>query len=254
MDELKMDELKMDELKMDELKMDDLKMPELIDTLDIPEVPLKKVYRQKSEFVGEYVKDTEKLIIKTNIMNMILMMDECDEPIEIKKMSNMLKNMIILHGKVLKTMPECIVNIERALKIQKLCYDVFVLYKLLHNIKFNTVIDNIHFRYIDENIQQFPPIVPEDRKILENKIKYMRFSYQVKKKNEAFKVGQIVGARDKEHKWWLSRVLHVYDDQQKSGFWYYIRFEGWGELHDEWIYSDTYRVRWYNPRKHYLKK
>lgn len=234
--------------------MEDLKIPDLIVTTDVPENTVKKVYNRNARYAQEYIKDSEKLIIKSNIMNMIMLIDECDEPIEIKRLTNILKNMIILHGKELKNMPDCILNIERALKMQELCYDIYVLYKILHNIKFNSVVDNIHFRHIEQDIECFPPIPPEERIILENKIKYMRFNYQAKKKQDAFKVGQIVGAKDKENKWWLSRILHVYNDHQRDGFWYYVRFEGWGELHDEWIYSETYRVRRFNSRKHFLKK
>ena len=234
--------------------MEELKLPELIDTTYISHKPVKKVYKRESQYDKEYIKDSEKLLIKSNIMNMISLIDDCDEPAETKRLHNILKNMIILHGKQLINMPEFILNVERVLKTQESCYEIYVLFKILHNIKFNSVIDNIHFRYVEQDIECFPPIPPEERAILEKKIKYITFTYQAKKKQDAFKVGQIVGAKDKENKWWLSRILHVYNDPQRDGFWYYVRFEGWGELHDEWIYSETYRVRRFNPRKHFLKK
>lgn len=233
--------------------MEDLKMPQLINTPDIPINP-RKTYRFKSEYVGEYIKETEKLLIKTNIMNILTFIEDCVEPMEINKMMCILKNTIILHSKTLATMPEFITKLERTLKQHTLCYDIYVIYKMIYNITNGDIQDNIHFRYVDENIRKYPPIPQEDRSALEQKIKYMRFSYQAKKKHEAFKVGQIVGAKDKENKWWLSRVLYVFNDPERSGFWYYIRFEGWGPIHDEWIYSETYRVKWFNPRRHFLKK
>lgn len=233
--------------------MDDLKLPELIDIPDIPIIPNKE-YRRDSIYIDEYTKDAEKLIIKTNITNMLTLMEECDEPIEVKKMSNIVINMIILNSKVLKTMPDFVTNIKNMANSHVQRYDIYVLQKILDNIENDLTKDNIHFRYINENIRKYPQIPAEDKIALEKKIKHMRFSYQVRKARTPFKVGQIVGAKDKEDKWWLSRVLHVHDDMEKSGYWYYIRFEGWGELHDEWIYSESFRVNWFNPRKHFLKK
>ena len=82
----------------------------------------------------------------------------------------------------------------------------------------------------------------------------MRFSYQAKKKCIPFTVGQIVGARDKEMNWWLSRILHVHRNEERGGHWYYVRFEGWGPIYDEWIFSETCRIKQFNPQKHFLKK
>ena len=166
----------------------------------------------------------------------------------------MLKNVIILNGKILKSMPEFIKTMEGMLKLHELRYDIYVIYKMLYNITNGKLQDNMHFRFVEHDIQKFPPMPAEDRIALEKKIKYMRFSYQAKKKHDAFKVGQIVGAKDKENKWWLSRIIHVFNDPERPGFWYYVRFEGWGSMNDEWIYSETYRVNWFNPRKHQLKK
>lgn len=233
---------------------DDLQMPSLIDTADIPMKPKKNVYCRDAVYASEYIGETDRLLVKTNIIGILTLMDECEDQIEKKKMISMLKNMVILHGKILKHMHEFIKNIEGALSNQELCYDTFVLYKMMNNIKKKKLQDNIHFRYVNENIQKYPSLTPEDQMIIDHKIKYMRFSYQAKKKREPFKVGQIVGAKDKEMKWWLSRILHVHDDHERSGYWYYIRFEGWGPMHDEWIYSETFRVKLFNPRKHFLKK
>jgi hypothetical protein len=234
-------------------EMSKINMPNLIDTPDIPLNPQKK-YRHKAEYVSEYIDDTEKLLVKTSIMDMITLIEDCDEPIEKKKMLNVIKNMVILHGKIIKTMPEFIKNVERSLMRQELQYDILVIHKILYNITNNNLQDNIHFRHVNENIQKYPNIEPEEIAIIARKIKYMRFSYQAKKKHTPFIVGQIVGAKDKEMKWWLSRIIHVHNDTERAGYWYYIRFEGWGPIHDEWIYSETYRVKWFNARKHFLKK
>lgn len=263
-------------------------MPELIDSSDIPDMPTlsipfhtnyhfeqqpktllkkeikteipKKEYKPfdpktlRAAYVSEYIDDTGKLLVKTNISNILTLIDECDDSTTVRQMTSMLKNMIILHGKQLQTMPQFVKNIEGSLTDHELRYDVFVIYKMLHNITNRMIHDNIHFRSVNENIQKYPPLSTESRIILEKKVKYMRYSYQAKKKRTPFEIGQIVGAKDKEMKWWLSRILHVHNEPNRSGYWYYIRFEGWGPIHDEWIYSETYRVRWFNARKHFLKK
>ena len=220
-----------------------------------PQTKLQKKpqYRKNALYVSEYIDDTKKLLIKTNISNILNLINDSDEPIEIKQMINILKNMLILHNQQLQTMSQFIKNIEGSIIEWKSQYDKNIIYKMLYNIKKATQ-DNIHFRYVNENIRKYPPIPIEERIVLEKKLKFARFSYQVKKKHEPFQVGQIVGAKDKEMKWWLSRILHVHNEPTKAGYWYYIRFEGWGPMHDEWIYSETYRVRWFNPRKHFLKK
>jgi len=230
--------------------MDDIKMPDLINT---PDKPVNPRIDYKSKYIGEYSKDAEKLLIKTNIMTIISLIDDC-EPLELSKFMGVLKNIIILHGKTIITMPNLINTIQRAINIHPLCYDIYVIHKLLDNVTNSRCCDNIHFRFVNENISKYPPMSVEDMCVLENKLKNMRYSYQARKKHIAFKVGQIVGAKDKENKWWLSRILHVYNDEERSGFWYYVRFEGWGNVHDEWINSETYRVGKFNSRKHHLKR
>jgi len=235
-------------------------LPKLIDISEMSEIPIvinKKYINKKNlnaVYMDEHVDDIEKLIIKTNISNIINSIEECENLIETKQMVNALKNMIILHGKIIKNMPVFIKNIECSLKNYKLKYDSIVIYKMLFNLKENKIKENYHFRVINITVKKYPPLTIEERTILEKKIKYTRFSYQAKKKRNPFKVGQIVGAKDKENKWWLSRILHVHNDEERSGYWYYVRFEGWGPIHDEWIYSETFRVNWFNARKHFLKK
>ena len=208
--------------------------------------------------ISEFIPDMEKILIKSNIMNLITLSQDCEEPVEIKKILNMIKNSLILYGKTLKNMPIFLKSFEESLingNLQKdHQYDIYVIYKMIHNIKNNIPGDNIHFRYVEENARKYPPIPEYERILLERKVKYLTYSYQAKKKHDPFTIGQIVGAKDKENKWWLSRVLHVFNDKERAGYWYYIRFEGWGVMHDEWIYSETYRVRYYNSRKHFLKK
>ena len=218
--------------------------------------PSKKIYNKNAIYAPIYSDEINLLIIKTNIINILNMIKDTDDEDKniIKIYFNLLKNMIILHEKKIRHIPNFINYIERVLINKSKDYDICVIFKMLTNIKNNKIIDNIHFRNIYTDIEKYPPIPIEDRIVLENKVKYMRYSYQSKKKHIPFKVGQIVGAKDKEQKWWLSRILHVHNSEDRPGYWYYIRFEGWGVNHDEWIYSETFRVKPYNSRKHYLKR
>jgi hypothetical protein len=57
-------------------------------------------------------------------------------------------------------------------------------------------------------------------------------------------IGDIVGARDRNRNWWISRVLAVHVDPTYPRPWYLIHYEGWPHEEDEWI-SSSLRVRPY---------
>jgi hypothetical protein len=235
----------------------ELKQPDIIDIADLPIIKhnTKKIYNTTDVYNREYDDDVKNLIIRTNITNLLNLYDDCDNNDDERlKIINILKNTIILHGDSLVHMPKFIKQLKYTLNQYGLKYNVCVVYKMLHNITEKKQRDNINFRKISDVVKKYPTISAEDEIIISNRIANMRFSYQLSKKPSVFKEGQIVGARDKEHKWWLSRVLAIHSDVERAGYWYYIRFEGWGSMHDEWIYSDTYRVRLFNSRKHFLKK
>jgi hypothetical protein len=77
----------------------------------------------------------------------------------------------------------------------------------------------------------------------------------IKKKKKIMKyiVGQIVGAKDKEGKWWMSRILYVFEDPNYPYPWYYVHFEGWGDIQNEWI-SSLFRIKKFNPRRDFLRR
>jgi len=66
-----------------------------------------------------------------------------------------------------------------------------------------------------------------------------------------WEIGDIVGARDTENNWWLSRVIDVHMDPTYPFPWYKIHFEGWPARYDEWISSEM-RVRPFYPRRDLL--
>jgi hypothetical protein len=77
----------------------------------------------------------------------------------------------------------------------------------------------------------------------------------VKKKKEIlrYNVGQIVGAKDQERKWWMARILYIVDDPNYPYPWYYVHFEGWGDIQNEWI-SSPIRLKKFNPRRDILRR
>jgi hypothetical protein len=62
-----------------------------------------------------------------------------------------------------------------------------------------------------------------------------------------FEEGEIVGAKDKEGKWWMSKVLKVFTHLEHNM--YYVEFLGWGTKFNEFI-TDSYRIARFNPRIH----
>lgn len=72
---------------------------------------------------------------------------------------------------------------------------------------------------------------------------------KLKKRNYQFAEGEIVGARDKEGKWWHAKILAKLFYQGQNV--YYVEFSHWGPEFNEWI-AETRRITKYNPRRHIL--
>jgi hypothetical protein len=72
---------------------------------------------------------------------------------------------------------------------------------------------------------------------------------RISAKPPKFKEGDIVGAQDKEGRWWLSHVLQVFSAYGQHV--YYVEFKGWGSQFNEFITS-PFKIRQFNPRKHKL--
>lgn len=68
-----------------------------------------------------------------------------------------------------------------------------------------------------------------------------------KKTPPAYEVGEIIGAKDKEGRWWMSKVLARYEYQGWPV--YYVEFINWGDKFNEFI-ADGFRLRKYNPKIH----
>ena len=167
-------------------------------------------------------------------------------------MLNVLKNIIYLHSKTISNSCSLMIEIEKSINSLE-PFTKRILNTMLTNIKNNR--SNIFYTDLNLLLDNKPPISAEDRIILEKQCtSVVKLNSKFKKIIKPFKEGEIVGAKDKENKWWLSRVLHVFQHKDSENYWYYIRFEGWSSLHDEWINSKTFRVRAFNSKKHFLKR
>jgi hypothetical protein len=210
----------------------------------------------KNTIYKEYTNELNTLLIKSNIMNQITLIhevSESDDKTHLHQLYNMLKNTLIIHGKTLYKMTNFTNEIDNYLSLIELNYNRCIIHKMISNIKNNNYMENIYFREITYAVSNVPPMSVTERMSIEENLPQFRYSRQIKKKQAPFNVDDIVGAKDKENKWWLARILHRFDAPETEDYWYYIRFENHGPLHDEWICSKTYRVRYFNPKKHFLK-
>ena len=203
----------------------------------------------------EYKDETHIMILKSTISNLAIIIENIDDKSNIYGLMAIFKNIIILNADILAKNIKIMDSIHKIVETADLThYNKNIIHKMLYNIQDNKSIDNIHFREINISLKKLPPIPIEKRIIMETKLPHFRYTRQFRKDPPLFKVDQIVGARDSENKWWLSRVLQVYTDPQSNHYWYYIHFEGFDAMHREWINSKTYRVRTFNSQKHFLKR
>ena len=241
-----------------------LEAPELIDLSNIdlrnlgkPVKEITEIPQNKLTHMNEYIDEVNILIIKSTILNHISTMSEISDGTDktiVHQMYNILKNLLILHGKSISNLSQFIREIEDNMNLLELSFNRFVIHKILNNIKHGKYYDNIHFREINIDTSNIPPMTVEERINIEEKLPQFIHSKQIKKKQKPFNVGEIVGAKDKETKWWLARVLHRHDAPDCADYWYYIRFENCDSIHDEWISSKSFRVRYFNPKRHFLKR
>lgn len=247
----------------------DLLMPKMveIETPDLHNAPTKIMIKwsildklpivSDSFTSGEYTRESYDLIIKSTILNQIALIHDSRESDESKyddyNMMSVLKNMIIINSRDIYRM-NFISSIEKELGCLELNYNRYIIHKMLKNIKEKKFLDNLGFRNVINSVSTMPPIDPEIRIAIEKNLPMFRNNRQLKRTLKPFKVDQIIGAKDKENKWWMARVLHAYHPENSHDTWYYVHFEGWGHSHNEWINGLSYRVREFNPRKHFLKR
>ena len=223
---------------------------------DMIEVP--NFRKAEPEFASrEYTGDINRVILRSIIERILAGAPINDDNVEnkIKPTLTIIRNILIVNGKLMEDSPKLCAYVENSIWKYPASYERDIIYKLIRNIKLRKSKANIHFRSIRKIVPSNMPMPVDLRKCLEKKLLNSSFCRQPMDKPSAkFSVGQIVGARDKTFKWWLSRVIYVYNDLNSTHYWYYVHFEGWPKFMREWICSSTYAVRYYNPKKHPLRK
>lgn len=124
--------------------------------------------------------------------------------------------------------------------------------RLVEFIPLYNVVFNDHLYDNTSDVTVFPKIIPKefiDKKIAEYQDECKRIEYKRRAKRQPpkYEKGEIVGAKDKEGRWWMSRVLEVFQFMEHTA--YYIEFLGWGDKFNEFI-TDGFRIQPFNPRRH----
>ena len=127
--------------------------------------------------------------------------------------------------------------------VEKGWHDLVYYYNLIFN-------DKMYNDVGDSNI--FEPVLPiewinEKIKIYQDKHREIEIKKILKDKSYKYEKGEIIGAKDKEGRWWMSRIIEIFTYNHHSV--YYVEFLGWGENFNEFI-VDRFRIDRYNPIKH----
>lgn len=111
----------------------------------------------------------------------------------------------------------------------------------------NTEYKNIEYKNTlsDEEIQYY----------LNKYNESINFSYEVSNTPIIYEENEIIGAKDRNGKWWMARILKIFSHRIKNTMHnlYYIEYCGWGSSFNEFIlHSDSHRMQKFNPKKHIL--
>lgn len=175
-----------------------------------------------------------------------------------------LKIFIRLHSNTIKMRDQLVKVLEKTLTVYIVKYGLPFTkeYVLVTGInKFEDFAVQGERKYVEQ--PTLPPLAAEDVVLIEEQVE-KNCRWNVLKNNSGclekekrittkYKVGQIVGARDSERRWWMSRILFVFEDPKYPYPWYYVHFEGWSDIQNEWI-SSPYRIKCFNPRRDFLKR
>ena len=116
---------------------------------------------------------------------------------------------------------------------------------------YNTIYTDNLYSNIKNTIVFYPTLtqewIKEKIEIYQNKCQQIKQRSISKYAPPKYEIDEIIGARDRENKWWMSRIL---DHAVCHGHTvYYVEFIGWGSHFNEFI-SDAFRLEKFNPRKH----
>lgn len=130
--------------------------------------------------------------------------------------------------------------------------------------------DTPEYKQLEEKIdmlKDYPDIIDEPesyeladlilQKELDEAVENLNIKIQQRIANQKYKqkfdVGQIVGAYDVTGKPWMAKILHVFKPEHSNLVWYFVHYEGFNSVLDEWIPQGR-RIRFFNPYKHKYKK
>jgi hypothetical protein len=133
-----------------------------------------------------------------------------------------------------------------------------VFHQLIYNedmIDLIPVYDNIFNDNLYHDIkftkEVMEPLTAQDLEMLttsmREQIRQQQIQRQVNLKPPKYAVNEIIGAQDKEGRWWMSQVINVLSCHNQHV--YYVSFLGWGEQFNEFI-ATPYRLNKFNPKKH----
>jgi hypothetical protein len=176
---------------------------------------------------------------------------------DIKKIDIYLKNLELIHEETdidkIKTAIELCTYAHKG--NSDICKELFYKYIKECDYKFLIPIyNNLYTDRIFDDLEMITiHITEEEKKRLIAEYK----TYVNKKKEEMksntgivenrFYKGEIIGAQDKEGKWWMAQILEFW--YYNKNYMYYVSFIGWGEDFDEFITS-RHRIRKYDSRRH----
>lgn len=116
----------------------------------------------------------------------------------------------------------------------------------VYNVIFNDkYYDSMNIKTVDELLS-----ASEQKKLIaayHEKELQLRRRLESKWKPYRFEKGEIVGAKDSEGRWWMSRVLDVIVVDGQSV--YYVEYLGWGHQFNRLI-TTPWEIKKYNPYKH----
>jgi len=220
--------------------------------VDPNEPPKSQFPRYTPDTVSVVLKPSEPVIDRKNMMITLVkqLMNDMDTIAgrENKKfIANILFNIITGFKDVLQYP-----NMGKFILAIKQKFHEFIVKERLHNLvhAYNKIFNDNLYDYIEmlpeknfitqEEIDRLVKQYHSDMEDLENRRRALRLLPKYEK-------GEIVGAKDKEGRWWMSRVLKVFTHLEHNM--YYVEFLGWGPKFNEFI-VDSFRISQFNPRKH----